>query len=481
MTNLRDLLSPLKIVVAENCIVESIHLDSREVTTGGLFCAYPGAHVDGRDFIEQAQTQGATAIVYEATQFKLPETIDIPAYPIAGLQGRVGIIAAEFYGKPSNELQVFGVTGTNGKTTCCTLLAQALELLGLRAAMIGTLGSGVLGRLSYASQTTPDPISLQKILRECVDAGATQVCMEVSSHALDQGRVAGVNFFCTLFTNLSRDHLDYHGDMQSYFNAKQALFSSYSSELSVVNVADEAGVQLLDSAVAEFLVSYGVGGDVFAEEVHLKSDGIGLAIEGNGVSFEVSTPLIGAVNVPNIELLIAVLLGLSTPIDEIIEICRQLKPAPGRMEIYKAANGASVVVDFAHTPDALEKALSSIRQHCIGRLICVFGCGGDRDKGKRSTMGAAADLSADIVIVTNDNPRSEAPAEIAADIAAGIKGAHQIELDRAVAIDLAIKQAQTDDWVLIAGKGHETTQEIDGQVLEFSDRLHVQSLLGVAA
>jgi len=481
MMSLRDLLNPLQIVVAEDCIVESIHLDSREVTAGGLFCAYPGMQSDGRDFIEQAQAQGATAIVYEVTQFKLPETIVIPAYPISGLQSRVGIIAAEFYGKPSNELQVFGVTGTNGKTTCCTLLVQALELLGLRAAMIGTLGSGALGQLSYAGKTTPDPIRLQKILRECADAGATQVCMEVSSHALDQGRVAGVSFFCTLFTNLSRDHLDYHGNMQSYLAAKQALFSSYPSELSVVNLADQAGAQIVDNAIAEFLVSYGSGGDVYAHEVHLKGDGINLMIEGNGVSFEVATSLIGAVNVPNIELLIAVLLGLSTPVDEIIEICRQLKPAPGRMEMYKASNGARVVVDFAHTPDALEKALDSIRQHCVGRLICVFGCGGDRDKGKRSVMGAAADQAADVIILTNDNPRSEVPAKIAADIAAGIKGVHQIELNRAAAIDLAIEQAKADDWVLIAGKGHETTQEIDGQVLEFSDRSYVQSRMGVAA
>ena len=481
MMSLRELLNCLQIVVAEDCEINSISLDSRAVGAGTLFCAYPGSQVDGRDFIAQAQNQGAAAVVYEATQFKLPETIDIPAYAVADLQNRVGVIAAEFYRKPSSELQVFGVTGTNGKTTCATLLVQAFELLGLRAAMIGTLGSGALEQLSYAGQTTPDPISLQKILREYADAGVTQVCMEVSSHALSQGRVAGVEFFCTLFTNLSRDHLDYHGDMQNYFAAKQSLFSAYKSDLSVVNVADQYGLKIIDSASSEFLVSYGFGGDVFAEEVHLKDDGIALEIEGNGVSFDVSTSLVGAINVPNLELLIATLLALSTPVEQVIEICHKLKPAPGRMELYKAKNGASIVIDYAHTPDALEKSLGSVREHCVGKLVCVFGCGGDRDTGKRPVMGAAADELADVVIVTNDNPRSEAPRAIAAEIVCGIKGEHQIELDRAIAINMAITQAQADDWVLIAGKGHETTQEINGQVLEFSDRQYVQSILEAAA
>lgn len=481
MISLRDLLNSLQIVVAEDCEISSICLDSREASHGSLFCAYPGSVADGRDFILQAQQQGAAAIVYEATNFSLPEDIKIPAYAVTDLQHRVGILAAEFYRHPSSDLQVFGVTGTNGKTTCCTLLVQAFERLGLRAAMIGTLGNGELTTLSYGVQTTPNPIVVQQILREFADAGITQVCMEVSSHALDQGRVVGVDFFCTLFTNLSRDHLDYHGDMQSYQNAKQSLFTAYASQLSAINIADTCGAQFIESACAEFIVSYGAGGDVFAAQVDLHADGIRLGFEGNGVSFDFSTALIGAVNVPNLELLVATLLALSTPVEQIIEICTQLKPVPGRMEMYKAANGVSVVVDFAHTPDALDKALSSLRQHCQGKLVCVFGCGGDRDKGKRPIMGETADRLADVVIITNDNPRSELPDSIAEDIVAGIKGAHQIELDRAAAIELAIAQARPEDWVLIAGKGHETTQEINGKINKFSDRLHVQSVLGVAA
>ena len=481
MISLRELLNSLQIVVAEECDIHSVCLDSRKVTTGSLFCAYPGDVADGRDFILQAQQQGAAAILYEPNAYKLPDVISIPAYAVSDLQSRVGVVAAEFYGHPSSELQVFGVTGTNGKTTCCTLLVQAFEFLGLQAGMIGTLGSGQLGQLSYGGQTTPDPINVQRILRQCVDQGITQVCMEVSSHALVQGRVSGVEFFCTLFTNLSHDHLDYHGDMQSYQNAKQRLFTSYVSELSIINAADKAGAKFLDAAMAEFVVSYGAGGDVFAEEVHLKDDGISLEIEGNGVSFELSSPLIGEINVPNLELLVSTLLALSTPIEQITQICRQLKPAPGRMELYKAAEGASVVVDFAHTPDALEKALNSVRQHCLGKLICVFGCGGDRDKAKRALMGDIADALADLIILTNDNPRSEDPNSIADDIVAGIKGDYLLELDRGAAIELAIRQANSKDWVLIAGKGHETTQEINGEINQFSDRLHVQSILAVAA
>ncbi len=486
MMPLRELLNPLQIVVAEDCNIESICLDSREVSDGSLFFAYPGSVVDGRDFIEQAIERGAAAIVYEAisdqsSAFTLSENTGIPAYAVVDLQSRLGLIAAQFYGKPSQELQVFGVTGTNGKTSCCTLLAQAFEIMGLSAAVIGTLGSGSLGELAYAGQTTPDPIKLQEILRECADAGVTQVCIEVSSHALDQGRVAGVDFFCTLFTNLTRDHLDYHGDMQTYLSAKQSLFSQYPSELSIINIADPAGANIIDAAAAQFLVSYGLGGDVFAEKVHLKNDGIELEIEGNGVSFDVSVPLVGEINVPNIELLIASLLSLSVAVDDIVEICRQLKPAPGRMELYKSDNGVSIVVDFAHTPDALQKALSSVRRHCSGKVVCVFGCGGDRDKGKRALMGAAADQSADLVIVTNDNPRSESADAIAADIVAGIKGDYRLELDRAAAIDMAISQAQENDWVVVAGKGHETTQEINGQLIEFSDRAYIESIIQVAA
>lgn len=481
MKTLAQLLSVVGHTSEHDTQIDSLSLDSRKVQTGGLFFAYPGSVVDGRDYIHAAIGAGAAAIVYDPQSYQLPADLNVIAVAVDALQSKVGLIAAEFYGQPSSQLQVFGVTGTNGKTTCCTLFVQAFEAMGLKAAMMGTLGNGRLGELDKAGQTTPDPISVQRALRGYADAGVTQVCMEVSSHALDQGRVAGVDFYATLFTNLSHDHLDYHGDMTAYRQAKQRLFAEYNAELSVINVADPAGQIFFDTALAAFTVGFGVGGDVWVDEARLTETGIHLVIEGNGVEFELSTPLIGEVNVPNIELLVASLLALSTPLEQIVEIGKNLRPAPGRMELYRGKKTASVVVDYAHTPDALDKALRSVRAHCRGQLWCVFGCGGDRDKAKREVMGQLASQLADKVIVTNDNPRSEAPEQIAQDIAKGISGGYELILSRAEAIDFALSNAQIQDWILLAGKGHETTQEIGEQVLEFSDRQFVAQRLGVAA
>ena len=350
----------------------------------------------------------------------------------------------------------------------------------MQAAMIGTIGVGKLDALVAADHTTPDPIALHKMLADFKQQGITQVCMEVSSHALDQGRVNGVEFFCTLFTNLSHDHLDYHGDMATYGAAKRRLFSNFHSELVVTNAGDSLGASLIDVANAEFIVSYGQGGDVYADEVVLGADGIRFDFEGNGVDFSARTPLIGAVNVANIELLVAALLALSASIEDIQAILASLVAAPGRMELYRSEGSASVVVDYAHTPDALEKALLSVKEHCIGELWCVFGCGGDRDQAKRSVMGAVADKIADKLIVTNDNPRSEDPSSIADQIVEGIAGDVQIILDRADAIARSIEFAASDDWILIAGKGHETTQQIGESLLPFSDRAQVQRVLGSA-
>lgn len=478
---LADLMALLNIACDDESIVSALTLDSRKVSANSLFFAYPGDTADGRDFIQQAQTDGAVAVVYEAADFELPAKITIPAFAVGGLQQMVGYVAHEFYGQPTAEMQVFGVTGTNGKTTCCYLLTQALTALGLEAAMIGTIGVGKLNALNLASHTTPDPISIHQLFADFRDQGITQVCMEVSSHALDQGRVNGVQFFCTLFTNLSHDHLDYHGDMQSYAAAKQRLFSDFHSELAVTNATDELGISLVNVADAEFVVRYGQGGDVYAEDVELGSQGIRMVIEGNGVEFDIESPLIGQVNVPNLEMLVATLLSLSTDIEDIQRIVATLAPAPGRMELYRADNRPSVVVDYAHTPDALEKALQSVRKHCSGKLWCVFGCGGDRDREKRPVMGAAADTFADQLIVTNDNPRSEKGEDIAADIEKGIKGDYQIILSRADAIDAAITQAANDDWVLVAGKGHETTQQIGDEYHTFSDRVYVANAMGGVA
>lgn len=462
--------------------ISSLTLDSRNATAGSLFFAYPGVGADGRDFMSQAEAAGAVAILYEAEGFIEPESaLTIPAFAVHGLQHMVGYIAHEFYARPSTQLQVFGVTGTNGKTTCCYLLTQAFSLLGMQAAMIGTIGVGKLNALVDSAHTTPDPIALHARFAEFRDQGITQVCIEVSSHALDQGRVNGTQFFCTLFTNLSHDHLDYHGDMNRYADAKRRLFVDFHSELVVANAGDRFGSGLIDVADADFMVSYGLAGDVYADEVTLNRDGICLLIDGQGVEFEFKTPLVGKVNVPNLEMLVAVLLALSTDVKDIQNIGTQLTSAPGRMERYSAAHKPQVVVDYAHTPDALEKALLSVREHCLGQLWCVFGCGGDRDKAKRPIMGAIAEKYADRLIVTNDNPRTEVDAAIANEVASGIAGQYRVILDRAHAIDCAITQADEQDWVLVAGKGHETTQEIGDQVLPFSDREQVAKALEVAA
>ena len=355
----------------------------------------------------------------------------------------------------------------------------------MKAGMIGTIGVGDVEDLAESNLTTPDPISLQFSFAKMRDQGFTQVAIEVSSHALDQGRVNGTTFFCTLFTNLTRDHLDYHGDMDRYGAAKQRLFTDFHSDLVITNAADSFGARLIDVANSDFIVQYGESGDVFADDVVLGPHGIAMTIEGNGVEFDLQTPLIGKINVQNLEMLVATLLALSTSIEDIQKITSELKPAPGRMERFNLKASTSVVVDYAHTPDALEKALLSIREHCEGELWCVFGCGGDRDQGKRPVMGAHAANYADRLVVTNDNPRSESPQHIADQIVAGAqaelgRAELKIILDRRQAIEHAIRQANQADWILVAGKGHETTQTIGDKVLDFSDRTLVSQVLGLA-
>ncbi len=478
---LKELLAIFAIDSELELEVSGLAIDSRKVSAGHVFFAYKGLESDGRDYILAAQQAGAIAVVYEAHEAELPRDVLVPTFAVQGLSSMIGFAASAFYQEPSQALQVFGVTGTNGKTTCCYLLVQALTGLGMQAAMMGTIGVGKLGSLSDSGMTTPDPISIQQTLADLRDQGVTQVAMEVSSHALDQGRVNGIDFFCTLFTNLTHDHLDYHGDMSSYGLAKQRLFTDFQSELVVTNAADEFGARMIDVAKSEFIVQYGQGGDVFADDVRLNQGGIAATVDAGGIEFDIKTPLIGQVNVANLELLIATLLALSTSIEDIQRIVSELTPAPGRMELYRTQGSSSVVVDYAHTPDALEKALASVKQHCEGQLWCVFGCGGDRDASKRPLMGAIATKYADRSIITNDNPRTEEPEAIATQIAEGADMAATCEtvLDRSAAIQRAIVEACEQDWVLVAGKGHEATQTIGTKVVPFSDREQVLLALGL--
>lgn len=485
---LANLLSAISVDAgaAADLMIKDLAIDSRRVCPGALFCAYPGEAADGRAYIDAAVQAGASAILCEAVGFEAPEVLEVPGAPsvpllmVTELQLKVGLLADRFFGAPSQALQIFGVTGTNGKTTSCYLLTQALMELGLEAAMIGTIGSGRLADMSANSHTTPNPVAIHRTLATWREQGVTQVCMEVSSHALDQGRVAGIQFFCTLFTNLSHDHLDYHGDMDHYAAAKLKLFTEYPSELVITNAEDQLGARLIEVADGQFIASYGDSGDVTAEDVTLTTAGMMLNIVAKGVEFEVQTALLGRVNIANILLVVTTLLSLSTSIKDIQRVIAKLKPAPGRMEQYFYPPRPHVVIDYAHTPDALEKALLSLREHCLGRLWCVFGCGGERDKAKRALMGATADQYADHIVITNDNPRSEAGQTIAEDILSAICGDAIVVLDRAKAIRIAIEQATSDDWVLVAGKGHETTQQIGMDYLPFSDREQVAQILGVA-
>jgi UDP-N-acetylmuramoyl-L-alanyl-D-glutamate--2,6-diaminopimelate ligase len=404
----------------------------------------------------------------------------VPNLAVPGLREKAGLIAAEVYGQPSRRLWMIGITGTNGKTSCSHWLAQAQADCGRPTAVVGTLGNGLPGALSASANTTPDPVSLQKHLKEYADQGAQSVAMEVSSHALAQGRVNGVQFNVALFTNLSRDHLDYHGDMESYALAKALLFAWPQLEYAVLNLDDSFGQELAQKATRAGMRVLGYGFE--AGEVR----GSDLVVSPRGLTFNVTTPwgeahveseVLGRFNASNLLAVLATLLVSGVPLARAVEAVCAVRPVAGRMQQIRIPGRPLVVVDYAHTPDALEKVLMTLREvvkdskaaAVDSNLVCVFGCGGQRDKGKRPMMGDVASRLADSVIVTSDNPRNETPRSIIDDIVAGMAANYHVMEDRAAAIDHAIRHARPDDVVLIAGKGHEDYQEIAGVKLPFSD------------
>jgi len=475
-----DLLAGLAAGVDPAAQVTGLSLDSRRVARGDLFLACPGTHRDGRAYIGPAIDGGAAVVAYEPAGFRYAG--QAPGVPVPGLAAHAGEIAARFYGRPSEALYVIGVTGTNGKTSCVHFLAQALERLGAAPRMIGTLGSGEVRRPRTGELTTPGPLDVHRLMREFADEGATHVVMEASSHALKQGRVAAVAFDAAVFTNLSRDHLDYHSDIDDYAAAKKTLFECPSLELAVVNREDPVGREIIEAARAPAVVPFGDGGTVSPGDVQVAESGLSLRIEHPGGSLAVAVGLVGHVNVYNVLAVAGVLLHLGFESGDVERALCALQPVPGRMELFRAGPGAPVaVVDYAHSPDALERALISVREHCRGALWCVFGCGGDRDPGKRPEMGRIAEQGADHVVVTNDNPRSEPPEAIAADIVAGMCRKPAVVLDRRKAIVTALESARPGDWVLVAGKGHETYQIIGDAVTDFDDREVVSGCLGKAA
>lgn len=463
--------------------VEDLAIDSRQVKQGDLFFAYPGISGDGRDYIEDALARGAAVIVYEQNKWKTPLKVSIPLIPISDLREKISVIAARFFDNPGQDLFVVGITGTNGKTSCAHLLAQAFSSLGVRSGLIGTLGWGFVDDLHKNSLTTPDPVSLHRNLKELKKQGATHVCMEVSSHALAQGRVSGVCFDAALFTNLSHDHLDYHKSFQDYANAKARLFEASSLRFAVINQDDDFG-QRLAAGVRVKTWTFGVErGDVSTSKVEVGVSGLNVALESPLGIIDTYARLVGRLNIHNILAVATVLLADGSSSSMVATAIDSLRPVPGRMELFQQGEPRepSVVVDYAHTPDALERALSSIREHSSANVWCVFGCGGDRDRGKRPLMGAIAERLADVVIVTDDNPRHETPQHITDQIVAGMKQAPRVINDRVRAIQWAIEHATADDWVLVAGKGHETTQQVGDEFFAMDDRSIVSECLGVAA
>ncbi len=481
VTALRALLAGFTEAPVPDIRVSGIRLDSRAVRAGDLFCAYPGSAVDGRDYVDQAVAGGAAAVAYDPAGE--PRTISHPAaVPVAGLRHRVGAIAARFFGAPSRRLQVIGVTGTNGKTTCTHLLAQALDVLGARCGLIGTLGVGFLDRLRPATTTTPDPVTVHAELRHMADAGATHVCMEVSSHALDQGRVAGVDFDAAVFTNLSHEHLDYHDSMDAYGNAKAALFACETLKWAILNLDDALTSRIRARTRARVWTFGSRGGDVRTGSVHVGDTGITVLLKTPGGVLSIRSALIGRINAMNLAAVAAVLLAYGRETDHVKSALAGLRPVPGRLELFRSGRELPfVIVDYAHTPDALRQALMSLREHCGGALWCVFGCGGDRDRAKRPIMGEVAEALADHVVLTDDNPRSESPQRIVDAIASGMRQRPTVIHDRRAAIQWVIRNAAPGDWILIAGKGHETEQVRGSERVAFSDRAVVHESLGVAA
>jgi UDP-N-acetylmuramoyl-L-alanyl-D-glutamate--2,6-diaminopimelate ligase len=471
-------------ILSAGGLLHHMTTDSREVQKGSVFVAYPGQFCDGRDFIPQAIENGAAAVLWEKAGFNWDDALQYPNEGVFNLKHQAGQIASQFYGRPSERLWVIGTTGTNGKTTCSHWIAQAFNALHKKTAVIGTIGNGVLNSdvgLSQANNTTPDSILLQKTLSEYLEQQVDVVAMEVSSHGLDQGRVNGVDFDIAVFTNLTRDHLDYHGDMEAYAEAKKKLFNWSSLRCAVVNVDDELGQLIVKErkAANKQVMTYALKNkaDVFAQSINISNDGIQMNVVTPLGELNLKTSVIGDFNVYNLLAVVGALLASGIELNEAIEAVSKVKAVAGRMQQFGGKALPLVIVDYAHTPDALQKALEALKPQTKGKLICVFGCGGDRDQGKRPLMAKVATRIADELIITSDNPRNEPPDSIINDILMGAPVGAKVIQDRTEAIHFAIKNANKNDVILVAGKGHENYQEIAGVRYPFWDAEVVKNAL----
>jgi UDP-N-acetylmuramoyl-L-alanyl-D-glutamate--2,6-diaminopimelate ligase len=471
----------------EDLEVTGLAIDSRAVQAGDLFVAYR----EGAKFIDNAIRAGACAIVAEMNSLSDLVRSKIPVFYVTDLNSKVGTIASRFYGEPSKTMTITGVTGTNGKTSISYLLAQALSFDKHDCGFIGTLGYGTVNDLNDGLTTTPDPVTLQHLLADMRDQGLSQVVMEVSSHGLDQHRIAGVDVDLGIFSNLSRDHLDYHGNIENYANIKRHFFTDYSISKAVINIDDELGQTIVDELEQDiYAVAYILVDDLES----ISESGVPLVAGKinndrlNGMVLDLKTPwgtglletnLLGKFNAYNLLACLTALCLLDIPFAEAVRRLSLCRTVPGRMECFGGDTQPLIFVDYAHTPDALAQALAALKSQCQGKLYCVFGCGGDRDKGKRALMGKTAQQYADVIFLTNDNPRNEDPDVIIQAILSGIenKDPINIEIDRKAAIKSAINVAEKNDIVLIAGKGHERYQDIKGVRHEFSDQAVVSKLL----
>ncbi len=460
--------------------IRDISSDSRTLKSGDLFLACGGDSSHGLDYVADAVTAGVAAIAWDSSTAEAPAAeIGVPMIAVPDLAAHLGEIANRFFSRPSEHVNVIGVTGTNGKTTVAWLIAQCCELLGERCGYVGTLGTGVGEVVDGEGMTTPGAIELHRNLADFRDAGAGWAAIEVSSHALSQRRVDGVTFDTVLFTNLSRDHLDYHGTMQNYAEAKARLFRDYPATNRVINLDSEFGAELAGRCGHD-VVTVSTRFDrvangrpfVFVRSVVAGKAGSNVRIASSWGDGEFHLPLPGDFNVANAVIVLAAMLKHGIPMRQACETLEGVSAPPGRMERVASADSLpSVYVDYAHTPEAIDVALRALRQHCAGRLWCVFGCGGDRDSGKRPQMGRMAERRADRVVITNDNPRSESPGAIIDDILDGLTSPDDATVieDRAAAIGWSIDNAQPEDVILVAGKGHENYQLIGAGRIDFSD------------
>jgi len=475
-----------------NITVSGLSLDSRTVKKGEVFFACAKDAEIRAAHIKQALANGAEVIVQDSDTLQLHYEQNVWWLSLPDLAGRLGEMVARFYSHPSQHMPVIGVTGTNGKTSTTHYIAQYWHGLGKKAGVLGTVGNGVWGALHEGSLTTADPLTIQKNLRELIDQAVSLTAMEVSSHALAQGRVNGMQFAAAVFTNLTRDHLDYHGSMQAYASAKTRLFCEFALDHAIINLDDPFSDELLLKVKANKSIvgytlsplkaqSYNIPCVVVTNYV-LNERGLSADIDSPWGQAHIQAQLLGAFNLSNCIAAIATLCALGVPLSELVALTPLLLPVTGRMQqLAHHHHSPNVVVDYAHTPDALDKALTALRAHMHGKgqLWCVFGCGGDRDHGKRPLMAKMAEILADRVVITSDNPRTESPEKIIEEITQGIKDRSTIhcEVDRAKAIQFAIAAAKPDDIVLLAGKGHETYQIIGHEYRSFSDVSHAQLAL----